>query len=441
MINYGVEVYRLKFFLLKVVVFLNSKDLFNEAKKYLVGGVNSPMRAFKPYPFFAAKGHGSKIEDTEGNNYIDYCLGYGPLILGHSHESIVKAVNEQIAIGTTYGTPTEKEIELAKMVIERVSCVEKIRFVNSGTEATMSAIRLARGFTARDKIIKFDGGYHGSHDSVLVKPGSGGAGKPDSLGIPIDTSKNTISIPFNNEDVLIETIEKYKDEIATIIVEPVMGNIGVLQAKDGFLKFLRDITYENDILLIFDEVITGFRLSYGSASEYFNVNPDLVSFGKILGGGFPIGAFGGRKEIMEMIAPIGDVYQAGTFNGNPISITGGITTLNELNPAVYKSLNQKGEFLRKRISESIKDLSLDLSPVGIASMFQIYFRGGDILNYEDVKKSDIDKFYSYFKILLKNGIFIPPSQFESCFISNVHSNDDLEKTSTIIHEALKEVFK
>ncbi|MDR2873822.1 MAG: glutamate-1-semialdehyde 2,1-aminomutase [Methanobrevibacter sp.] len=420
---------------------MSSKDLFNESKKYLSGGVNSPIRAFKPYPFFTSKGKGSKIWDVDGNSYIDHCLGYGPLILGHSHPSIVKAINEQIAIGTTYGTPTEKEIELAKRVIERVACVEMIRFVNSGTEATMGAIRLARGFTGRDKIIKFDGGYHGSHDAVLVKPDSGGAGKPDSLGIPSDTSKNTLSIPFNNEEKLIETINKYKDEIATIIVEPVMGNIGVLQAKKGFLKFLRDITSENDILLIFDEVITGFRLSYGSASEYFNINPDLVTFGKILGGGFPIGAFGGRKELMKMIAPSGDVYQAGTFNGNPISITGGITTLNELNQTVYKSLNQKGKFLRNRITESINDLSLDLSPVGVASMFQIYFRDGNILNYEDVKKSDLEKFNTYFKILLKNGIFIPPSQFESCFISNAHNDDDIEKTATIIHEALKEVFK
>ncbi|MDR3290789.1 MAG: glutamate-1-semialdehyde 2,1-aminomutase [Methanobrevibacter sp.] len=418
---------------------MNSEDLFNEAKKYLPGGVDSPIRAFKPYPFFVSKGIGSKIFDVDGNSYIDYCLGYGPAILGHSHEAIVKAVGEQIAIGTIYGTPTEKEIELAKMVVERVPCVEMLRFVNSGTEATMSAIRLARGFTNKNKIVKFEGGYHGCHDYVLIKPGSGGAIKPDSLGIPEDTSKNTLSLPFNDEEALIQLVDKHKDEIATIIVEPVMGNIGCLQPKNGFLKLLRDITKENNILLIFDEVITGFRLSYGSAQEYFNVIPDLVTFGKILGGGFPIGAFGGRKEIMGMISPSGGVYQAGTFNGNPVSITGGITTLNELNKSFYVSLNKKGEYLRSQIHDSIEDLSLNLNLSGLASMFQIYFRNGDILNYDDVKKSDIKKFNKYFKTLLKNGIFIPPSQFECCFISNAHNHDDLEKTANIIHDVLKEL--
>lgn len=419
--------------------YLNSEDLFNEAKKYLPGGVNSPIRAFKPYPFFTSKGEGSKIFDVDGNSYIDYCLAYGPAILGHSHKAIVKAVGEQIAIGTAYGTPTEKEIELAKMVVERVPCVEMLRFVNSGTEATMSAIRLARGFTNKNKIVKFEGGYHGCHDYVLIKPGSDGAIKPDSLGIPEDTSKNTLSLAFNDEEALIQLVDKHKDEIATIIVEPVMGNIGCLQPKNGFLKLLRDITKENNILLIFDEVITGFRLSYGSAQEYFNVIPDLVTFGKILGGGFPIGAFGGRKEIMEMISPSGGVYQAGTFNGNPVSITGGITTLNELNKSVYDSLNKKGEYLRSQIQDSIEDLSLNLNLSGLASMFQIYFRDGDILNYDDVKKSDIEKFNQYFKTLLKNGVFIPPSQFECCFISNAHNHDDLEKTASIIHDVLKEL--
>ncbi|GAA5818047.1 MAG: glutamate-1-semialdehyde 2,1-aminomutase [Methanobrevibacter sp. CfCl-M3] len=420
---------------------MNSKKLFNKSKKYLPGGVDSPIRTYNPYPFFTSKGEGSKIFDEDGNVYTDYCLGYGPAILGHGYEAIVKAIGEQIAIGTIYGTPTEKEIELAKMVIERTPCVEMIRFVNSGTEATMSAIRLARGFTGKNKIVKFEGAYHGCHDYVLIKPGSGGASKPDSLGIPEDTSKNTLSIPFNNEETLINIIDKHKDEIATIIVEPVMGNIGCIEPKYGFLKLLRDITKENDILLIFDEVITGFRLSYGSAQEYFNVVPDLVTFGKVLGGGFPIGAFGGRKDIMDLIAPSGGVYQAGTFNGNPISITGGIITLNELNKSFYTVLNGKGDFLRSQISNSIEDLSLDLNLVGLTSMFQIYFRGGETLNYEGVKKSDIEKFDSYFKALLKKGVFIPPSQFECCFISNAHTHEDLEKTGNIIHNVLKEIFK
>ncbi|MDR2624005.1 MAG: glutamate-1-semialdehyde 2,1-aminomutase [Methanobrevibacter sp.] len=420
---------------------MNSEDLFVEARKYLPGGVDSPVRLFSPYPFFTKKGQGSMIWDVDGNCYIDHCLGYGPVILGHGHEDVVKVIGEQLSMGTIYGTPTENEIELAKMVVERTPCVEMVRFVNSGSEATMSAIRLARGFTGRNKIIKFDGAYHGCHDDVLVKSGSDGVGKPDSLGVPEDSAKNTFSIPFNDEETLSHLVDKHGKEIAAIIVEPVMGNVGCLQPKPGFLKFLREVTNENDILLIFDEVITGFRLAYGSAQEYFNVKPDLVTFGKILGGGFPIGAFGGGKKIMNMIAPSGGVYQAGTFNGNPISISGGITTLKVLNHSVYDSINEKGGFLRRCISDSIADLSLDLSSVGLGSMFQIYFRGGDILNYEDVKKSDLDKFNSYFKALLKNGVFIPPSQFECCFISNAHDHETLEKTANIIHNALKKVFK
>ncbi|MDR1721613.1 MAG: glutamate-1-semialdehyde 2,1-aminomutase, partial [Methanobrevibacter sp.] len=292
----------------------NSQKLFDEAQNYLPGGVDSPVRAFKPYPFFVLKGKGSKLWDVDGNQYIDHCLAYGPLILGHSNDKVVEDVNNQLAVGSAYGTPSEKEIELAKMVVDRVPSGEMVRFVNSGTEATMSAIRLARGFTDANKIVKFEGAYHGAHDYVLVKSGSGGACLPDSKGIPQETTQNTLSLPFNDEEALVELIDKNKGEIATIITEPVMGNIGCLEPKDGFLKFLRKITEENDILLIFDEVITGFRLSYGSAQEYFNVTPDLTTLGKIVGGGFPMGAFTGRKEIMELIAPSGPVYQAGTFN-------------------------------------------------------------------------------------------------------------------------------
>jgi glutamate-1-semialdehyde 2,1-aminomutase len=415
---------------------MNSKELFNEAQKILPGGVNSPVRSFKPYPFFVKKAKGSKIWDVDGNSYIDHCLGYGPLILGHSYPSVVEAVNEQIAIGTTYGAPTENEIKLAKMVIERVPCAEMIRFVNSGTEATMSAIRLARGFTGKNKIVKFEGSYHGAHDYVLVKSGSGGACLPDSIGIPEDTTKNTISVPFNDEEKLTEIIKNQKDEIATIIVEPVMGNIGCIQPKKGFLEFLRKITEENDILLIFDEVITGFRLSYGGSQKYFNVTPDLVTMGKIIGGGFPMGAFAGKKEIMEMIAPSGGVYQAGTFNGNPISVTGGIATLNELDKSFYKNLNNKGSFIRKGISEVVEDLKLNINVVGLSSMFQIYFNPKKVLNYEDAKESDQKKFNRYFRELLKDNVFVPPSQFECCFISTVHNNEDLEKVVIAIEKSL-----
>lgn len=292
---------------------MNSKDLFNESKRYFPGGVNSPVRAFKPYPVFIEKAKGSKIWDVEGNEYIDCCLGYGPLILGHSDSNVIDDVCIQASIGTAYGAPTENEIKLAKMVIDRVPCAEMIRFVNSGTEATMSAIRLARGFTGKNKIVKFEGSYHGAHDYVLVKSGSGAAALPDSLGIPKDTTKNTLTCHYNDEDALKKLIVDEKDNIAAVIVEPVMGNIGCVEPNSGYLEFLREITEENNILLIFDEVITGFRLSSGGAQTYYSITPDLVTMGKIIGGGFPMGAFAGKREIMEMIAPEGNVYQAGTF--------------------------------------------------------------------------------------------------------------------------------
>ncbi|KZX10377.1 glutamate-1-semialdehyde 2,1-aminomutase [Methanobrevibacter filiformis] len=418
----------------------SNEELFVQSKKYLPGGVDSPVRAFKPYPFFVKKASGSKIWDVEDNVYTDHCLAYGPLILGHSHSTIVEEVTKQIAIGTVYGAPTENEIKLAKMVIDRVPCAEMVRFVNSGTEATMGAIRLARGFTGKNKIVKFEGAYHGAHDYVLVKSGSGGACLPDSLGIPEDTTKNTLSSPFNNKEKLLKLIEENKNDIAAIIVEPVMGNIGCVEPKDDFLKFLREITSEHDILLIFDEVITGFRLEYGGAQQYFNITPDIVTFGKILGGGFPIGAIAGKKEIMELIAPLGKVYQAGTFNGNPISITGGLTTLKELTPQFYKDLNKKSEKLRNRISDIINDLGLAIKPVGLSSMFQLYFNSEDVFNYDDAKKSDVNKFNDYFHELLKKGIFIPPSQFECCFISSAHTNEDLENLALSIESALRTVF-
>ncbi|MEN6593174.1 MAG: glutamate-1-semialdehyde 2,1-aminomutase, partial [Methanobacterium sp.] len=272
---------------------MKSEDLFNEAKKYLPGGVDSPIRAFKPYPFFAERASGSHLEDVDGNDYIDYCLAYGPLVLGHSHPEIVKAVREQLEQGTAYGVPTQKEIELAKLVTGRVPCADMVRFVNSGTEATMSAIRLARAVTGRKKIVKFEGSYHGAHDYVLVKSGSGAMGLPDSPGVPQETTKNTILIPFNDTAAVEDLIRKEGEEIATIIVEPVMGNVGCIPPRDGYLEFLRQITSENGIILIFDEVITGFRLAEGGAQEYYGVTPDLVTFGKILGGGFPIGAISG----------------------------------------------------------------------------------------------------------------------------------------------------
>lgn len=420
---------------------MNSKDLFNESKRYFPGGVNSPVRAFKPYPVFIEKAKGSKIWDVEGNEYIDCCLGYGPLILGHSDSSVIDNVCSQASIGTAYGAPTENEIKLARMVIDRVPCAEMIRFVNSGTEATMSAIRLARGCTSKNKIVKFEGSYHGAHDYVLVKSGSGAAALPDSLGIPEDTTKNTLTCPYNDEDALKKLIVDEKDNIAAVIVEPVMGNIGCVEPNNGYLEFLREITEENNILLIFDEVITGFRLSSGGAQTYYSITPDLVTMGKIIGGGFPMGAFAGKREIMEMIAPEGNVYQAGTFNGNPISVKAGISTLNQLDQDFYKNLNKKGNYLRNQISEIVDNLDLNIQTVGLASMFQIYFNIEKVTNYEIAKKSDIEKFSIYFHELMDNGIFIPPSQFECNFLSSSHSNEDIEKLLIAIEDSLKITWK
>lgn len=417
---------------------MKSEDLFNEAQKYLPGGVDSPVRAFKPYPFFAERASGSHLHDVDGNDYLDYCLAYGPLVLGHAHPEIVKEVAEQVKLGSAYGVPTQKEINLAKLVIDRVPCADMVRFVNSGTEATMSAIRLARAATGKKAIVKFEGSYHGAHDYVLVKSGSGAMGLPDSPGVPEETTRNTILVPFNDLETLTALISKQGEDIAAIIVEPVMGNIGCIPPKKGYLEFLRQITSENNIILIFDEVITGFRLAPGGAQEYFKVTPDLVTFGKILGGGFPIGALAGREEYMEMIAPSGDVYQAGTFNGNPISITAGLTTLKQLDNNFYTQLGKKGQYLRGGIRDILDEQDMDYHLAGLGAMFQVYFTSRDVCNYKDAKTADTGKFDSYFHKLLNKGVFIPPAQFECCFISSMHSTEELDFTLEAMGEALKD---
>lgn len=420
---------------------MNSQELFEESKKIIPGGVSSPVRAFKPYPFFVAKGEGSHIYDVDGNSYVDHCLAYGPLILGHADKTVVSDLTNQLTMGTAYGAPTKNEIKLSREVINRIPSAEMVRFTNSGTEATMSAIRVARGFTKRDKIVKFEGAYHGAHDYCLVKGGSGAACLPDSLGIPVDTTKNTLTVPFNDEEALTELIEKEGENIACIIMEVVMGNIGCVEPKDGYLEFLRKITEENGIVLIFDEVITGFRLATGGAQEYYGVTPDMTTLGKIVGGGLPMGAFCGKKEIMELVAPNGPVYQAGTFSGNPISVQAGLSTLKQLNKDFYTSLNKKGEFLRSNIRDIVDELSLEISPVGLGSMFQIYFNPNEVTNYAEAQESDSERFLVYFRQLLKEGVFIPPSQFECNFISSAHEMEDLEKTANAIRESLKVAFE
>jgi glutamate-1-semialdehyde 2,1-aminomutase len=416
---------------------MKSEELFKEAQNYLPGGVDSPVRAYKPYPFFAKEAHGSKIIDVDGNSYIDYCLAYGPLVLGHANQKIMNKIAEQLKIGSAYGVPTENEIKLAKLVIKKVPCAEMVRFVNSGTEATMSAIRLARAATGKKKIIKFEGSYHGAHDYVLVKSGSGAVGLPDSPGVPGDTTKNTVLVRFNDEEAVVDLIKREGNEIAAIIVEPIMGNIGFIPPKEDYLKFLREITSQNDIILIFDEVITGFRIAEGGAQEYFGVTPDLVTFGKILGGGFPIGALAGKKELMEMIAPSGTVYQAGTFNGNPVSITAGLAMLNQLNNGFYVESNKKGNTLRNGIQDILNDKDLDFKVAGLSSMFQIYFTDKEVYDYTSAKSADTEKFNQYFHTLLKNGVFIPPSQFECCFISSMHDKEDIQKTLEAVEKAIK----
>lgn len=415
---------------------MKSEELFTDAKNYLPGGVDSPVRAFKPYPFFALRGEGSRIFDVDGNSYIDYCLAYGPLVLGHAYPTVVNTVKEQLFNGSAYGVPTENEIKLAKEVIKRIPCAEMVRFVNSGTEATMSAIRLARAVTGKKKIVKFEGAYHGAHDYVLVKSGSGAIGLPDSPGVPEETTKNTILIPFNNEEAITDLFEREGENLAAIILEPVMGNVGCIPPKKGYLEFLRKITIENDVMLIFDEVITGFRISEGGAQEYFGVTPDLVTLGKILGGGFPMGALAGKKEFMERIAPSGDVYQAGTFNGNPISIIAGLETLKNLDKKFYQDSETKGLKLRRGLQDILHDASLEYQVAGLSSMFQLYFTSNEVWDYAQAKTADTDKFARYFHSLLSNDVFVMPSQFECCFISKVHSSHDIEITLEAMAEAI-----
>ena len=341
-----------------------SKLLYEKAKKLMPGGVNSPVRAFTPYPLFTSHARGSRIVDVDGNEYVDYCLAYGPLILGHSPAKVVAEVRKQLDKGTMYGTPTEKELKLAELICENVPCAEMIRLVNTGTEATMSAIRVARGYTGKKKIVKFEGCYHGAHDSVLVKAGSGATtfGTPDSLGIPEETTQNTLVLPYNDIESLEETVKREKDLIAALIIEPVVGNAGVILPKDGYLKRIRELTEENGIVLIFDEVITGFRLGFGGAQGYFNILPDMVTLGKIMGGGFPIAAYAGRKEIMETVAPAGPVYQAGTYSGNPVSVVAGLATL-EVHQIKRQSLLRETGIKNQHDSESIQRLRRQVSSI------------------------------------------------------------------------------
>ena len=420
-----------------------SRRLFEEAKKHIPGGVNSPVRAFRSVggePLFIKKAKGSKIVDADGKAYIDYVLSWGPMILGHTHPQVTAALKKAIANGTSYGAPTELEITLAKMVKKAVPSIEMVRMVSSGTEATMSAIRVARGHTGRDKIVKFDGGYHGHGDSLLVKAGSGVAtfGLPDSPGVPTDLAKLTITISYNDLDAFKDVASREGEQIACIIVEPVAGNMGCVPPEPGFLEGLRRVCDQYGIILIFDEVMTGFRVAYGGAQQRYKVKPDLTCLGKVIGGGLPVGAFGGRREIMEKVAPIGPIYQAGTLSGNPLAMTAGIETLRLLSkPGVYKTLEKISADLEQGIRAAAAEAGVPVTFNRVGSMFTGFFTDQKVKDFSSAKTSDTTRFGKYFLSMLKNGVNLAPSQFEAGFVSLAHSRSDISKTIEAARKSLK----
>jgi len=422
---------------------VQSEKLFQKACKVMPGGVNSPVRAFKSVggnPLFVKKASGSKIWDVDGNKYIDYVASWGPLIFGHAHPQIVDALKRQAELGTSYGAPTELEIELAQQIVDLVPSLEIVRMVNSGTEAVMSAIRLARGVTERDKIVKFEGCYHGHVDSMLVKAGSGLAslGIPECPGIVEDLAKNTLTLPFNNVKKVKELFAVEGNNIAGIIVEPIGGNMGVVPPKKGFLETLREVTTEAGAILIFDEVMTGFRVALGGAQSLYNVCPDLTCLGKVIGGGLPVGAYGGSKKLMDNIAPTGSIYQAGTLSGNPLAMTAGIEMLKLLSmPSVYDDLEYKSEKLCTGYKLNIEKLGIAARFTRVGSMFSMFFTDQDIVDFESAKSSDTHFFQSYFTALLEEGVYIAPSQFEAGFMSAVHTDEEIEQTIESNYKALQ----
>jgi glutamate-1-semialdehyde 2,1-aminomutase len=423
-----------------------SKTLFERAKKILPGGVNSPVRAFEPYPFFVDHAYGSRMVSADGAAYIDYCMAYGALLLGHAYPEIMQAVQNQLSKGSVYGAPTEREVEFAELIAKASPCMEMLRLVNSGTEATMHAIRTARGYTGRKKFIKFEGCFHGSHDNVLVKAGSGAAtfGTPNSLGIPEESTQNTIVLPYNDIEAVEQVMKREGNEVAAVIVEPVLGNVGLILPKKDYLPYLRKITSSYGSVLIFDEIITGFRLALGGAQEYFNVKPDMATLGKVLGGGFPLAAFGGKKEIMQNVSPVGKVYQAGTFSGNPVSTTAGFTTLNILNKRkneIYPKLEKNCAKLKQALTDLAQTRKVQARVYSIASMYQIFFIADPVIDYACAKASDTQMFTAYFHELLRQGVFIPPSQFETCFVSDAHTEEDLRYTIDAFDKALSKAAK
>ncbi|WP_455661947.1 glutamate-1-semialdehyde 2,1-aminomutase [Pradoshia sp.] len=424
--------------------FEKSKEAFKESVNLLPGGVNSPVRAFKSVnmdPIFMERGKGSKIYDIDGNEYIDYVLSWGPLILGHANDRVVEGIKKIAETGTSFGAPTISENRLAQLVIDRVPSIEMVRMVSSGTEATMAALRLARGYTGRDKILKFEGCYHGHGDSLLIKAGSGVAtlGLPDSPGVPEGIARNTITVPYNDLESVKYAFEQFGEDIAGVIVEPVAGNMGVVPPLPGFLEGLREITEKNGTVLIFDEVMTGFRVDYHCAQGYFDVTPDLTCLGKVIGGGLPVGAFGGKKEIMSQIAPSGSIYQAGTLSGNPMAMTAGYETLAQLSEETYQTFVKKGDRLEEGFMEAAETYHVPLTCNRAGSMIGFFFTNEQVKDYESAKTSDLQFFAEYYKQMAENGVFLPPSQFEGIFLSTVHSEEDIENTIKAAQKAFKAI--
>ncbi|MGP8011812.1 MAG: glutamate-1-semialdehyde 2,1-aminomutase [Halobacteriota archaeon] len=415
-----------------------SAKLYEKARKLMPGGVSSPVRAIDPYPFYVQKASDSRIWDADGNLYIDYCMGYGPLILGHAHPTVYAAVAEQLKLGWDYGTPVKAEIDLAERIQVDFPSMEMLRFVSTGTEATMSAIRAARGFTGKDTIVKIEGGYHGAHDAVLVKPGSAAISTPSSLGVPAAAVKHTVQVPFNDVEALSGTLEK--NDAACLIIEPVMGNIGPVAPKESYLSDVRKVTEENETLLIFDEVITGFRLCIGGAQCLYGVTPDLTTLGKIVGGGFPIGVFGGTREIMECVAPLGGVFNAGTFSGHPVSLAAGLATLSVLDEEGYRRVNGLADLLRRMLVDLLEELDVHISVQGIGTMFQVFFTEKPVRNYQDALTCETDLYKKFSAFMRDEGIFLAPSQYETNFISLAHSNEDLEYTIRACANAFERLY-
>jgi len=420
-----------------------SQQLHARASLVIPGGVDSPVRAFKSVggePAYIVRGKGSRIWDADGNEYIDYVGSWGPLILGHTFPSVVEAVEKANRDGASFGACTPAEAELAEAVIEAFPSMDKVRFVSSGTEATMSAIRLARAFTRRNYIIKFEGCYHGHADSLLVKAGSGVAtlGIPGSAGVLDEQAKFTLALPFNNQHAVEEAFHKFKNEIACVIVEPVVGNMGCVPPCKGYLEFLRSITEHQGAVLIFDEVMTGFRLSFGGAQQLYNIKPDLTTLGKIIGGGLPVGAYGGRAELMDMIAPLGPVYQAGTLSGNPLAMAAGIATLRELKtrPGIYQQLDQRSVALVDGVLASAKKKGVPLTANRVGSMFTWFFQSGTVHDWDTAAKSDTEAFSKFHRAMLEQGIYLPPSQYEAMFMSAAHTESDIQQTIAAAAESL-----